>query len=71
MEQIVNFYEHGGGVIIGELVRCKECRWYLPTGYGKNRKCYRPNRGGNGGHRVKETDYCSYGERRCRNERAT
>ena len=45
------------------LVRCGECKWFLNTGYGKNRKCYRPNHGGNGGLRMNESDYCSYGEK--------
>ena len=27
MEQIVNFDEHGDGVITGELVRCGECKY--------------------------------------------
>ena len=27
MEQIVDFDENGEGVITGDLVRCKECRW--------------------------------------------
>ena len=26
MEQIVDFDEHGDGVITGDLVRCRECR---------------------------------------------
>ena len=46
------------------VVRCGDCRHYLFTGYGKNKKCYRPMRGGNGGHRMKADDFCSYGERR-------
>ena len=28
MEQIVDFDEHGDGVITGDLVRCRECKWY-------------------------------------------
>lgn len=44
-----------------EITFCKDCMHYLRTGYGHNKKCYRPCKGGNGGLKMKPYDYCSYG----------
>ena len=45
---------------VGEVVRCKECAYYREeTSYCLNPHCS----SGFYGHRVKETHYCSYGER--------
>lgn len=32
-EEIVRFDENGNGVITGELVRCKDCKWSISCGY--------------------------------------
>lgn len=44
-----------------EITFCKDCMHYLRTGYGQNKKCYRPCKGGNGGLKMKPYDFCSYG----------
>lgn len=44
-----------------EITFCKDCMHYLRTGYGQDKKCYRPCKGGNGGLKMKPYDFCSYG----------
>lgn len=64
MEQIVNFDEHGDGVITGDLVRCGECRYRI-TAHGISDGwvlCSKPyTERGNAMHRADW--FCADGER--------
>lgn len=43
-----------------ELVRCKDCKWYMPTSENYGKCTYRTRE-----HLLNEpSDYCSYGERK-------
>lgn len=57
MKQIVDFDEHGGGVITGDLVRCKECKHHEDEELGM---VYCPKIVGSW---VSENWYCADGER--------
>lgn len=65
-EQIIRYTDNGysavvQGTIVGELVRCKDCRWsdWYTAGDGK-KYCYCMETGVGG---RTENDYCSYAER--------
>ena len=54
-------YKAKGGTVrvydMGEIVRCKECKWYPP--YDRSRPYDCPK----GLYKVSADDFCSYGER--------
>lgn len=37
MEKIVNFDEHGGVAITGDLVRCGECKYWMDIDNGRQK----------------------------------